>query len=378
MVNGTTANQSWLSRVGASFIAALLGIVLIPGSVIGVFWNEGRSVQTAKSLDEGARAFVAVPVSALDDRNNGRLVYFTGPLQLAGEASDPVFGISVPMVQLRRIVQMYQWIEESQSSSPGYGDNRETSGKYVYRTDWDDDVHDSSRFHDQWGHENPAKRFDNATNVAPRGDVGAFRLGPEVLGKLDGAQTLPLVDEFADKVIAVTGPPAQRLGQEIYVGANPNNPVVGDLRISFEVVDASSVSVIGEQSAGSVAAYQTDAGDRLLLIDKGTRPPAAMFEKAHDDNRVLTWILRGVGLLVMFVGFVMLLFPLPTLVSFIPIVGKAAGFGVMLIALVLTALLGASAIALAWFFYRPLLSAGLLTVVGAAVGGLIYLRRRAV
>ncbi|MCE5290008.1 MAG: TMEM43 family protein [Nocardiaceae bacterium] len=374
----TTTSQSWLSRIGSSFLAALLGIVLIPGSVIGLFWNEGRSVQTEKSLDEGARAFFAVPDSALDDRNNGKLVYFTGPLNLHGEATDPVFGVSFPAVKLIRIVQMYQWVEEKKSETHDrLGGGQETVTTYTYRTEWDDDVHDSSRFNDKSGHQNPPKRFDNETNIVPGANVGAFALGPNVLTKLDGSEQLPMVTNLADQIIAVTGPPARVDGRDVYVGADPGNPRVGDLRISFEVVQASSVSVIGKQSAGSVTDYQTKAGDRLLLIEKGSQTPAAMFEKAHSDNRVLTWILRGVGLLVMFVGFVMLLFPLPTLVSFIPIMGKAAGFGVMLIALVLTAVLGTSAIALAWFFYRPLVSIGLLALVGAAVGGLIYLRRRA-
>jgi len=48
-----TTQKSWASRIGESIKGVLIGLVLIVGSVIGLFWNEGRAVQTAKSLAEG-------------------------------------------------------------------------------------------------------------------------------------------------------------------------------------------------------------------------------------------------------------------------------------------------------------------------------------
>ena len=45
--------KGWTSRIGESIKGVLIGIVLIGLSCVGLFWNEGRAVQTAKSLAEG-------------------------------------------------------------------------------------------------------------------------------------------------------------------------------------------------------------------------------------------------------------------------------------------------------------------------------------
>jgi hypothetical protein len=44
---------SWFSRIGKSIAAVLFGLVLLAGSSVLLFWNEGRAVQTERSLAEG-------------------------------------------------------------------------------------------------------------------------------------------------------------------------------------------------------------------------------------------------------------------------------------------------------------------------------------
>jgi len=46
------------SRLGASIKGVLVGVVMVTAAFPVLFWNEGRAVQTAKSLAEGRGAVV--------------------------------------------------------------------------------------------------------------------------------------------------------------------------------------------------------------------------------------------------------------------------------------------------------------------------------
>ena len=91
-----------------------------------------------------------------------------------------------------------------------------------------------------------------------------------------------------------------------------------------------------------------------------------MFKHAQDANKFLTWILRLVGVFVLFMGFRMMLTLLEVLASFVPIFGDIVGFGASMIALLATAIVAPVVMAIAWFFYRPLWAVAILAA-GAAV-----------
>ena len=50
----------WLSRIGNSIKTVLFGLLMFFGAFPLLWWNEGRAVKVAQSLDEGAGAVVAV------------------------------------------------------------------------------------------------------------------------------------------------------------------------------------------------------------------------------------------------------------------------------------------------------------------------------
>ncbi len=51
-------SKGWFSRIGESIKGIVFGVILIPGMVVLLWWNEGRAVTTALSLKEGASAVV--------------------------------------------------------------------------------------------------------------------------------------------------------------------------------------------------------------------------------------------------------------------------------------------------------------------------------
>lgn len=365
-----TSSRSWMSRLGDSIKGVLFGVLMVAGSTVLLFWNEGRAVQTIRSLDEGAGVVVDVTPARVDPANEGRLVHISGDIRAAGRIADPEFAVSADALRLVRSVEMYQWKEESKTETrKTLGGGEETVTTYTYHRVWADLRHDSSRFRQPAGHENPPMRYQGFTVATREATLGAFRPGVQVLQQLPASEPVRVDAAVADAVRARLGVPAHAADGRLYLGENPGSPRIGDLRIAFTMAPQGPASIIGRQTGSDFTQYQTKAGDRLLMVRPGALSADEMFKAARDENRVLTWILRLIGAVVMFAGFAMILQPLVTVADVVPLIGNILGAGASLVSLFLTALLAPLVIAVAWLWYRPLVSAAALAIgLGMALG----------
>ena len=74
-----TTTESWGSRLGNSIKGVIVGLGLFVLGFPVLFWNEGNSVKTAKSLDEGEKACVSLEsAEKVDPGMEGRLVHVSG------------------------------------------------------------------------------------------------------------------------------------------------------------------------------------------------------------------------------------------------------------------------------------------------------------
>ena len=98
------------------------------------------------------------------------------------------------------------------------------------------------------------------------------------------------------------------------------------------------------------------------MVRPGTMSAADMFAAAQRENRILTWILRlaGVGRDVHRLHADPR--PLVVVADVVPFIGNILSAGAGIVSLVLTAIVAPVVIAVAWFFYRPLVSAVVLAV----------------
>lgn len=367
-----TSSQSWLSRLGESIKSVLVGLVLFVVAFPVLFWNEGRAVQTARSLEEGAGAVVSVPADAVDPAREGKLIHVSGPVSTEGELTDPELGVQAQGVKLIRRVEMYQWKEEEKSEKKKkLGGGEETVTTYTYQKDWSNDPIDSSSFQETDGHENPGSFPIQAnTVVADPVHAGAFTLSSEQLDQLSDGQPLGVTDAMLEAVPEPLGPQLKVSDGRFYLGENPATPQVGDVRISFEVVNPATVSLIGVQTGETFAPYQAKAGDAILLVEEGTHTAEAMFKDAQSRNTVLTWIVRAGGFLMMFIGLMAVFKPISVFADVVPLFGTMLGAGLGIFSFLLAFALSILTIAVAWIFYRPLLGIGLLVL---ALGGLFWL-----
>ena len=107
----------------------------------------------------------------------------------------------------------------------------------------------------------------------------------------------------------------------------------------------------------------------MLIVRSGIKSAAELFDAEQHDNVVLTWILRAVGALLMFIGLALILRPLVVVADVVPFIGSILGAGAALVALAITAVVAPLIVAVAWFFYRPVVSVAILAVGLAAAYG---------
>ena len=156
--------------------------------------------------------------------------------------------------------------------------------------------------------------------------------------------------------------------------ANPGNPQVGDVRISWTMIPAEMpVSIIAVQTGTTFAPYvaKDSAADGYTvdLLETGTKTKEEMFQNAENANTMMTWILRVVGWLMMYMGLKMVFKPLEVLGDVLPILGDLIGIGTGILAFLIATPVALVTIAVAWLFYRPILGIILLVLAG----GLLYL-----
>jgi len=353
---------------------ALIGIALFIASIPLLFWNEGRAVQTYNSLVEGAATVISVSADAVNPVNEGKLVYVTGMAATAETLTDPDFRVAAKAIKLIREAQMYQWAEESETKTSG---NTETT-TYSYNKEWDSTYNDSQSFH-QSGHDNPPMPYQSAEVVAQNVTLQAFALSAGLVNKMSGAKPLA-VDTLSYTIPSDVKERTKVVSGFFYIGSGTlESPQVGDLQVKFSVIEPTTVSVVAQQANNRLTSYQTQAGDAIDLLAMGTSSADEMFKAAQEENTVLTWLLRGGGFLIMFIGVALLLGPLFTVINFVPFLGALVEKASLAVAFAFTFLLSVVVIALAWLVYHPWIGVALLCaaviVFGLVIGGVMLVVR---
>ena len=361
-----TTTQGWGSRLGGSLVAALIGLLLVPAAIVLMYWNEGRAVDAIRALNRGVASIVEVDAAAVDPGTSGKLVHMSGLLQPTTPAKDPVFGVTGDgLLRLSRTVEMYQWKEEtSTTSQSNVGGSKTTEKTYSYKKEWSEQPIDSGHFKAPGGHQNPPMQHRSAIFDGGRVKLGAWQVDPSVLDKISAFTP----------VRAQSPPPSgyQASGDGFYRGQDPGQPATGDVRVSFTGVPAQTVSVAAGQASGVLTAFRDQNGYTIALAEPGVVSAATLFRDEAKSESILTWILRGVGFVVVLIGFVCMTRPLTMLFAVLPFLESLVGAGAFLVAITLAVPVTLLTIAVAWIVHRPLIG-GLLLV--GAIAALFLLRQ---
>lgn len=147
------------------------------------------------------------------------------------------------------------------------------------------------------------------------------------------------------------------------------------MKITFSSVHTGKVSVIGKQSGEEVRAYKTSNGRSQALLTNGSADIEEMISEAQDANKTMTWILRFVGLFLMYLGFSSLFKFIETIAKVLPFLANLVGVATGIVAFCLTLVFGFLTIAIAWLAVRPVIGITCLVVAGVGIYFLIKAKK---
>src|ERR1700692_1691824 len=239
----STTSTSWGSNLLGSIKSVFFGFILFVISFPLLFWHQGRAVRAAKGLTEGQGAVVSVPADAVDAGKEGKLIHVTGAVKTDAPVADDQLGVSATAVKLIRTVEMFQWKEHEKSESRSkIGGGTETVKTWEYKKEWANGRIDSSQFKHPEYHENPpAPPFETKTFTANQVTAGAFTMSPEQIGQLTNATSLPVDAAAAEKLPDDVRDKFKVADGKFYQGEDPGTPKLGDVRVSFQVVNPTTV-----------------------------------------------------------------------------------------------------------------------------------------
>eukprot|EP00092_Neocalanus_flemingeri_P003678 GFUD01003952.1.p1 GENE.GFUD01003952.1~~GFUD01003952.1.p1 ORF type:complete len:406 (+),score=125.46 GFUD01003952.1:100-1317(+) len=356
-------NQPSLGReLQRTWLISIIGMVMVLVGGGLLFWNEGRAVRTSVALAEGLRdVLIPETLDVVFEENNGALVLVGGALTIEDSLTDEFYGISVPAVKMRKVVQVYQWYEteDAHNQNIDTGDHdTHVEKSYSYDTDWFDQHIDSSNFANTLGHHNPhldSWPANSSLLTNSRVKIGGFLLGTDAKEKF--SEFKPFTSDSRP----------HSAGVKIYAGLyyhcrNVWEPEVGEHRVQFSYAGrhGDQFTVVGRQAGREVRPYQTEAGEELLLLQAGLKEAGEVFHAEQISNRTATWVYRLAGWFVAFLGLSCLSSLLEMMMDQYPIMRRMVALGVTSLHFSVSITLSLSIIGLGWLWYRPLLGLALL------------------
>lgn len=433
MAYTTTTTTSYGSRVKNSCGGIFGGIALFLAGTALLWWNEGNAVANAKLLEEVSETAVDMEnINKINPEFDGQLVHATGDAKTDDMLKDPTFGFEVNAINLQRSVQYYQWVEhQKQEKRDKLGGSEETITTYTYDKQWVSSPVNSSNFADpQYANifNGVLASIENNALYAENVTFGAYKLPEFIIHSIGGSEAAPisitddqlrqLDDQVARTVSSFGGryngvaaaqpqPQAQAQPQpqaqvaqndstandsikefvpvetnnkykaryihqgdgEIYIGASPSAPQVGDVRVAFTVVKPHKISLISKVKGNTFQKYVGKNKKEFTRVESGDVSKEEMFAHQESENNMLKWGLRILGFIMVFLGLKGVFGFLVTIAKVVPFIANILNFGVNLICGIFAFVWSLLIIAIAWIFYRPLIGIPLLLII---IGTIVF------
>ena len=350
-------------KKGGLFAGVLIGLIMVIGGTVLLWWNEGNNVRNIKTTDEIEKTVVEISPEDNPTDFAGKLVAVGGKFVVEDVSlSDTTFGVEKHTAALTRVVEIYQWEEDSSTDDDG-------DTTYSYDKVWHEGLIDSSNFYYS-GHDNPTSvAYESGSLYAEDVILGNFHLSSSQIQKMD---TDAALDASAAKSVP-EGYTAE--GRYLTNSEDLEKPKIGDIRISWKYNNWKEVSLIAQAEGTTFVSWVSAVGKKVNWVTEGTKTSAEMIEDMRTQDKILKWLLRLAGFVLIFIGYMSFISPLTKLIGYIPLLGNVVNFTFSLIIFLLSLIQSLLIIIIAWFRYRPLLSLCLLAVA-AVVGVVIFLLKK--
>ena len=328
MAYTVTSRKSYGSRLLNSVFGVLIGIALIVGMSVMLFWNEGR--YNPADLAKEAQEITLSNTSSLE----GQLVYYNCTLTGTAMTYDTIVSDS-NYLYLNKKVEVYAWIETSETEThDNYGGSETTETTYYYNLGWTDSPQNPSTFADSAERTKPLAVAAETANSWENSAIDAGDFGIDQDALFDG----PFVLNNDENLHLVSGETVKTSylnddrilsGDYVYIKASgsggPTTPAFNDTRVSYTCVPSGiSGILLGKASNGDIISFSNEDTTLYRFLPVDTLDAAVTFlDEEHNSS---LWMLRIIGTIVMCLGFALLTKPLSTLLMVLPFLGHASEF----------------------------------------------------
>lgn len=179
-----------------------------------------------------------------ESSNDGKLIHIIGKISSEDTLRDPVFDIERKGIKIKRKVEMFQWVKI----------------KRFHKT-WLQDVFK----HDDSEHKNSAPPFLSVEISAQKAFLGDFEISKEILDEINFY--IPFTKNSNTLTGAIDSYRATlNLNGFKYYSASMNNPNLGDLRVSYEIVPYQIISIIASQKGKKIVPFHGEQGKFFKVL----------------------------------------------------------------------------------------------------------------
>lgn len=295
MTNGTASEGTKRNKIRFGFVIAAAILMLLGIIIITFAASDNKSLMSSLSYAE--KTGVTIPADEYNPLYDNNIVCVSGEITYSEPISDSITGFSATGLCLRRISEIYQWMETEQSDEYGT--------EYTYRETWVSEPIDSERFRNRSSHVNTPDKFIPSDEFYDYDDrLGAFSLPIEAVNDLANKEAKLI--QLAD-----TGYKADLERYFVcdnYITSFSREPSVDDIRISYTVLAPTHVTIVALQHGDTFTSFSSDSGSDVILMYDGIYTLEEAVAIAADNGRIKAAVGCVIGAALIIAGILILNF----------------------------------------------------------------------
>lgn len=362
-MNQTMTRQSNSKKKPNPFLMAGLGILMFIGSFPVLFLNETQ---------ENLASITKEAVEYSEAIENNTLAYAIGSMDVNDPASD--LFIDQEFLTISRTVEMYGY-QETQTTTNGVDSYSYTKAWVLGAnptSEWLGTVSerpsDLPQAYDTWVANAPVKQTAISTGLSIQG----VPVNYEFLYYTGYETFVPSAQQITDNRYTLQG-------DYVYYSVQGNGtlsePQVGDVRLSFSVIELSQEGVLlGEYTDLQWNRYTTENGNTLFRFFAGETSITNVISILQAEYEMFIWIIRLIGFVMMFIGLLLAFKPLTSLFKFVPLFGDVGTFVLTIGLFVVSLVLSTLTILISLLLQNIFLLVGVIILL--LVGGVLVLQKR--
>ena len=352
-------------RFKSLIVTVFVSFALLVALICLIWWNEQVAYKSKSQSRRIYNGTINVDINNINADNDGHLVYLNGDLSYEKDtAGDYVFDVYVDSPRINRIVEKYQYRENTSKDENG-------NTQYTYDKVWSSTYINSKKFNNSTIVNPTENRYLSESFYADNIRIGKYKLSDSLKSQIEVSEAYTNLDPIIAEAYDL------RMDDKYYyTSADPANPQIGDLRISFVYSPVNKGSILSMQSYDSFIAYTANSGityNRFIgrIVNKGY-----MIQLISSDSDLLRWELR-LSLMVMLFFLMLVTFrPVTKYTERIKFFGRIDLSYLIILCVLFTITVYSLEAALVWLIYSPIVSLVLLLIALVSLAIVYFTGRR--